>query len=106
MRKYNDYPIQECADAMEAYLKKNPGARFLQKWTCGKCGERVTGNTPNRFFTSGRHEERVDGSPCGHVTDIHKSGCNYMVLQGFGGSDPTAAIDSMLRDLKNTPKAQ
>ena len=82
---YKNYPLDECARAVDRFLRKNPGSAFYQKWTCGKCGERVTGNEPNRLFTEGHHEEKSDGSPCGHVTDISKTGCNYALHMAFGG---------------------
>jgi hypothetical protein len=34
---------------------------------------------PNRLYTGGRHEERENGTPCGHVTDIETTGCNYLL---------------------------
>ena len=75
MTKYNDYPILECANALEQLKERHPHMTFFQKWTCAKCGERVTGETPNQLFTSGRH----DGD-CGHVTDILQTGCNYLII--------------------------
>ncbi len=69
---YNDYPIEECAAALEPLVAK--GCKFYQKLTCEKCGDRVTGKNPNALHTEGYHEE------CGHTTDIRKSGCNYMLI--------------------------
>jgi ribosomal protein L37AE/L43A len=72
--KYNDYPLEECAKAaMEAMQR---GATIYQKWTCEQCGDRVAGNTPNKFFTMGHHED------CGHITDLTKHGCNYLAIYG------------------------
>ena len=83
MTKYHDYPIEECAAALEQILHDEPQTTFFQKWTCGKCGERVVGSNANKLFTEGLHDEKDDGSPCGHVTDIRKTGCNYMLVRAF-----------------------
>jgi hypothetical protein len=72
--KYEDYPIEDCAKALERVLAQHPGTVFHQKWTCARCGERVTAGEPNKLFTSARHED------CGHVTDITKTGCNYLLM--------------------------
>jgi hypothetical protein len=82
---YKNFPLEECARGVDRFLRANPGSAFYQKWTCGGCGERVTGSTPNKLFTLGHHEEKADGSPCGYVTDICKAGCNYAVHMVFGG---------------------
>jgi len=71
--EYNDYPIEDCAERLSGMLGRGVQMRFYQKWTCAKCGERVTMSTPNKLFTAGRHED------CGHVTDIQVSGCNYLL---------------------------
>src|SRR5262245_9094404 len=70
--KYNDYPIQECADAVEPLIAK--GATIYQKWTCDNCGRRIVGNDPNTFTRKGHCEH------CGHITDIDKKGCNYLLI--------------------------
>jgi len=82
---YKNYPLDECARAVDRILRDNPGAAFYQKWTCGKCGERVTGGTANLLCEHGVHTERADGTLCGYVTDITKAGCNYAVHMAIGG---------------------
>lgn len=78
--RYQDFSLQECAEAAEKILAEAPpGSAFFQKWTCAGCGDRVTGATPNRFFTRGLHED------CGHVTDLSETGCNYSVHYAVGG---------------------
>jgi hypothetical protein len=71
--KYNDYPIEQCAEKAEQYIRN--GARIYQKFTCEKCGQRLTMDEPNVFYETG------DCDQCGHVTDIRKNGCNYMMVQ-------------------------
>lgn len=68
--KYNDYPIDECAEACEALIAK--GHTIHQKWTCKHCGARQTMEEPNSFSRSGRCGE------CGQVTLISK--CNYLAI--------------------------
>ena len=85
MPTYKNYPLEVCAKALKKRMRNERNITFFQKWTCGQCGERVTGNIPNKLFIEGHHEERTDGSPCGYVTDIRKSGCNYVILMAIGG---------------------
>ena len=70
---YKDFPFQECADEAERLVTKH-GALVFQKFSCDKCGSRQTIAEANKFYTSGKCEE------CGHVTDIVKRGCNYLVM--------------------------
>ena len=79
MKKYNDYPLEECARTVARLKRQRPNATFFQKWTCAKCGDRVTGNTPDKLFTTGHHED------CGGITDIRTTGCNYAVHFVVGG---------------------
>jgi hypothetical protein len=76
-QKYNDHPIDECAKAAEKLIRA--GCDVYQKWTCGKCGERVMANLANHWTEQGHHEEKSDGNPCGYITDLRVTGCNYMV---------------------------
>ena len=70
----NDYPFDEvCRGAAE---KIAHGGYAYQKYTCAKCKSRQTMDTPNVFHTFGRCEE------CGHITNIRKQGCNYLLVFG------------------------
>ena len=69
--KYHDYPFHECA--AEANKLVMQGFDVYQKYTCANCGSRQTFEEANTFHTQGRCEE------CGHITDIAKQGCNYML---------------------------
>jgi hypothetical protein len=80
--KYRDHPLHECVALAEKYF--NQGGTVYQKWTCGKCGERVMANEPNTFTELGHHEEKADGSPCGYITDIRKTGCNWALHMPIG----------------------
>jgi len=75
--KFNDHPLHECAETAGKLIEA--GCTIYQKWTCEKCGDRVTANEANHWTTHGHHEQREDGSPCGHITDLRIKGCNYMV---------------------------
>jgi len=82
MAPYKNYSIDECAKTIKEKFdsgKWPADTKFYQKWTCEKCGERVTGENPNRLFTEGHHSEKDDGTICGHTTDLRIHGCNYMV---------------------------
>ena len=76
---YRNYPIEECARGIDKILREHPRAAVYQKWTCGGCSRRITGNTPNKLFVEGHCED------CGHITDLKKAGCNYMVTLAVGG---------------------
>ena len=88
MTDYNDYPLDDIAASMQKQIAR--GAVCYQKWTCANCGERVTGNTPDKVFTQGYHED------CGYTTDLTTRGCNFMFILSAGGRQMTQAI---LKDL-------
>lgn len=81
MTKQLDYPFYECAATAEKLIEK--GAEIYQKFSCEKCGQRLTIEEPNRFYMTG------DCDKCGHVTNIVERGCNYMVT--FAVKRPSAA---------------
>lgn len=61
-----DHPSRTAIRMMDEVAGK--GGKAWIKWTCPKCGERVTANEPNTFHTRGyAHEAKRDGSPCGAV---------------------------------------
>ena len=83
---YNNYPIEECADAIHDILEQNPDAKVFQKWTCEGCGRRVTGCEVNKLARIGHCDD------CGHNTDIDAHGCNYMVVQAAQTPEQMDAI--------------
>ena len=69
--KYRDLPTEEIIEMMKDMIDK--GFQCFIKWTCENCGERVTSNTPNVFFTQGYlHED------CSHVSFPEKFGLMVM----------------------------
>ena len=69
-----DFPFDEVV--AECQSKAAEGARMYQKFSCSKCGQRLTMETPNTFW----HEGSCDS--CGTVTDIKAQGCNYVLVMG------------------------
>lgn len=67
------HPFYECAAAAGALIKK--GAVVWQQFNCACCDSKQTMEHKNVFFKSGKCEE------CGHVTNIEKDGCNYMIYE-------------------------
>lgn len=74
--KFNDYPFEEIAEAMQKHADK--GAFCFQKWTCASCGSRQTMDEANVLYTHGLCEE------CKATTDIRERGCNYMLHINVG----------------------
>lgn len=68
-----DFPLDEIAQAVQEHIDN--GCLIFQKFTCAGCGQRLVIDIPNRLYTSGNCDK------CGHVTDIQKQGCNYMLIK-------------------------
>lgn len=71
----SDYPFDEVMKMADEVIKH--GADIHQKFTCAKCGARQTMEEKNKFYTSGHCEE------CGHITDLVKQGCNFLLVKDF-----------------------
>jgi len=69
---YNNYPLEQIAAEVGDKIKN--GGNIYQKFTCAHCGSRQTMDVPNVLYTSGKCEE------CGKITDVKKTGCNYMLV--------------------------
>jgi hypothetical protein len=67
------YPLHECFKTANEKLAAGATA-VHQQFLCGKCGVKQTIDTPNAFFTYGSCEE------CKFVTDLMRTGCNYMIM--------------------------
>ncbi len=52
------------------------GGEAYQQFTCGGCGNKLTMDVANTFWTSGSCDK------CGAITDIKAAGCNFMVVYG------------------------
>jgi hypothetical protein len=50
------------------------GATVYQKFTCSSCGNRLTMDVPNTFFTHGTCDK------CDHETNIEEAGHNYLMV--------------------------
>lgn len=61
-----DKPIEDILNLMEKVVAQG-GLAYI-KWTCPKCGERVTSDQANCFYMQGyKHTEKDDGTPCGET---------------------------------------
>jgi len=69
------FPFKDCIEQADARIKFT-GATAYQQFNCAKCGVKQTMDIPNTFYRTGKCEG------CGHVTDIEKDGCNYMLILG------------------------
>lgn len=85
----NDYPLEELAESAEKLVEA--GGVFFMKWTCGKCGERVTSITPNTLTTYSHHDEPY----CGFTTHTAKTGANYVAVYSTEG--PKSVKDLMVK---------
>jgi PHP family Zn ribbon phosphoesterase len=66
-----DHPFKTVCEAVRLHAEK--GRLCYQKFSCSKCGQRLTMETPNVFHKTGSCDQ------CGHITDIEKQGCNYLL---------------------------
>ena len=72
-KTFNNFSIGECAARVVPMVLAGK-ATFYQKWTCAQCWRRNTMDVPNKFF------ELAHCQHCNHVTDIKRSGCNYLLI--------------------------
>lgn len=77
-----DHPFAEIVEAVDRHVSQ--GRKCFQKFTCAKCKQRLTMEEPNILYKAGHCDN------CGHVTDIEKQGCNY--LMHIEGADKTEAF--------------
>jgi hypothetical protein len=67
-----DHPFDDCAVGAEEVVKR--GGTIFQKFSCRGCGNRLTMDVPNKFFTEGSCDQ------CGVVTNIRETGCNFLAV--------------------------
>lgn len=82
-----NHPWDEVLELAEELATEGHG--LYQKFTCGRCGQRLTIEQANTFYTHGRCSE------CGHVTNIKDTGCNYLLVarQMRDGNRQVTVID-------------
>lgn len=68
----SDHPFDEVVKTATDWIGR--GGTVHQKFSCAKCGERLTVAEANVFFEAGSCDR------CGWITDIRKSGCNYLLV--------------------------
>ena len=81
----NLHPINECAERAQSHV--NAGATIHQQFKCDRCGAKQTMAKPNVFYTAGVCEE------CGGLTDIGRTGCNYMLIYSVPGQEEQRHVD-------------
>jgi hypothetical protein len=70
-------PFQQAVEEANEWLKQ--GVTVYQRFACEGCGNDTLGiDEPNVFYKSGQCDL------CGHITDLEKTGCNYLVLAAIG----------------------
>lgn len=67
-----DHPFAEVTAKAEELIKM--GALTFQKFSCENCGNRLTMDEVNTFYTRGSCDQ------CDHVTDIEARGCNFLLV--------------------------
>lgn len=77
MAEQVDFPFLEVSETAERAVRD--GGTIYQKWTCQGCGSRLTGTIPNALMKTGKCD-------CGHITDLVKTGCNYLLLMPLGAA--------------------
>jgi hypothetical protein len=66
-------PFARAVASAEEWIKA--GAIVHQRFACEACGNDTLGiEEPNTFYTTGSCDK------CGHITDLQKTGCNYLVV--------------------------
>lgn len=71
LKPQKDHPFGVILAAAKKHAEA--GRLCYQKFSCSKCGQRLTMETPNVFHRTGSCDQ------CGHITDIEKQGCNYLL---------------------------
>ena len=72
----SDAPFDRVVEEANSLLK-NPNVTIHQKFTCSSCGNRLTMEEPNTFYTTGTCDK------CGTITDIRKKGCDFLMIVGL-----------------------
>ena len=70
-----DYPFDDVCKKAEELARL--GHWVYQKFTCSGCGNRLTIDEHNKFYTRGTCDQ------CGAMTNIREKGCNMMIHMGL-----------------------
>lgn len=66
-------PFDKCVKSAEKWVKL--GHTVHQRFACEACGNDTLGiEKPNTFYELGECDQ------CKHVTNLRKTGCNYLLL--------------------------
>lgn len=72
-------PLDEVLKSAQQY--RDAGATVHQRFQCEACGNDTLGiDEPNTFYTHGECDL------CKHVTDLQKTGCNFLIVLNKPGS--------------------
>jgi hypothetical protein len=74
-----DHEFYEVHAQASELLEANPNANIWVKFTCENCMSRQTFDVPNTFYKEGKCEE------CGHITNLEKRGCGFLLHVNFIG---------------------
>lgn len=69
--KHVDFPFDDVVK--KALMIIGDGVQVHQKFTCAGCGQRLTMEEPNHFYTEGTCDQ------CPTITNIEKQGCNFLI---------------------------
>jgi len=69
--KPKDHPFKVIVEVVRIHALR--GRLCYQKFSCSKCGQRLTMETPNVLYKTASCDQ------CQTVTDIEKQGCNFML---------------------------
>ena len=68
------HPFDEVLKQADETIEK--GGKAYQQFTCVGCGNKLTMDVPNTFYTTGKCDS------CGALTDIKANGMNFMAVFG------------------------
>jgi len=72
--KPTDIPWTQALQMMNQWIKE--GHEVYVKWTCLKCGSRLTAEKPNQVSILMKHDE----PECGHITNVADTGIGFMLV--------------------------
>jgi hypothetical protein len=79
----HNYPLNQILEEADKLLA-NPNVSVYQKFTCAGCGNRLTIEEPNTFYTSGKCDK------CEAITDIKKGRLQFSGDRWLDSQSPSA----------------